>query len=78
MGPQIMVIGKQLDATWLRPLPGSTLDVVLGHAVDATDALAKIFALGTPADVAGVWVGGRQLHSAIDGPSPYPRTKEAA
>ena len=45
---------------------------------DATDALAKIFALGTPADVAGVWVGGRQLHSAIDGPSPYPRPKEAA
>ena len=33
MGPQIMVIGKQLDASWLRPQPGSTLDVVLGHAV---------------------------------------------
>ena len=71
-------VGKQFDATWLRPPPGSTLDVVLGHAADATAALAKTFALGTPADIAGVWVGGRQLHSALDGPSPYSRPKEAA
>jgi len=78
MGSPIMVIGTQLDATWRRPQPGSTLDLVLGHAIDATDALAKIFALGGPADVAGVRVGGRQLHSAIDGPSPYPRPKEAS
>jgi hypothetical protein len=28
---------------------------------DAHDALAKIFALATPADVAAVWVGGDQL-----------------
>ena len=28
---------------------------------DADDALAKIFALATPADVAGVWVGGDQI-----------------
>ena len=71
-------VGKQLDATWLRPQPGSSLDVVLGHAADATQALAKIFALGTPADIAGVWVGGHQLHSALDGPSSYSRPKEAA
>jgi guanine deaminase len=73
-----MVIGKQLDATWLRPQPRSTLDIVLRHAADADDALAKIFALGTSADVAGVWVGGRHLHSAFDELSPYSRPKEAA
>ena len=71
-------IGKQFDATWLRPQPRSTLDIVLGHAADADDALAKIFALGTSADVAGVWVGGRHLHSAFDDLSPYSRPKEAA
>jgi guanine deaminase len=51
-------IGKRFDAVWLRPAPGTTLDVVLQHAVDPADALAKAFTLGTPADVAGVWVDG--------------------
>jgi guanine deaminase len=37
------------------------LEVVLRHASDAYDALAKIFALATPADVARVWVGGDQV-----------------
>jgi guanine deaminase len=71
-------VGKQFDATWLRPQPGSTFDVVLTHAASATEALAKAFALGTPADVAGVWVGGRRVHSALDDPPPYSRPKEAA
>jgi guanine deaminase len=51
-------VGKQFDAVWLRPAPGSTLEVVLRHASDAADALAKVFALAAPADVGGVWVGG--------------------
>jgi guanine deaminase len=46
---------------WLRPAPGTTLDVVLRNAVDPDDALAKAFALGNPSDVAGVWVDGRQV-----------------
>ena len=74
-------VGRQLDAVWLRPVPGSTLDVVLGHAADAGEALAKIFALGTSADVAGVWVGGRQLYQPSGGtttPSPLTRPQEAA
>ncbi|MFP5283060.1 MAG: guanine deaminase [Actinomycetes bacterium] len=73
-------VGKQFDATWLRPQPGSTLDVVLGHAEDAGDALAKIFALGTSADVAGVWVDGHQRYHSTTGstPSPYSRPQEAA
>ncbi len=71
-------VGKQFDATWLRPPPGSTFDAVLGHAADDNEALAKIFALGTPADIAGVWVGGQQLHSTMNGPLPYSRPKEAA
>jgi guanine deaminase len=54
-------VGKEFDAIWLRPADGSTLATVLTHAHDAHDALAKIFALATPADVAAVWVGGDQL-----------------
>ncbi|WP_341358229.1 guanine deaminase [Georgenia sp. M64] len=62
-------VGKQFDAVWVRPQPGSTLEVVLRHAADPTDALAKIFTLGTPGDVAVVWVAGRAVSSA---PQPVP------
>jgi guanine deaminase len=57
-------IGRRFDAVWLRPIPDSTLDIVLRHATDASDALAKVFALATPADVAGVWVDGLQLNAS--------------
>jgi guanine deaminase len=52
-------VGKDFDAVWLRPAAGSTLAVNLKHARDVTDALARVFALATPADVAGVWIRGR-------------------
>jgi guanine deaminase len=51
-------VGKDFDAVWLQPAAGSTLAVNLRHARDTTDALARIFALATPADVAGVWIRG--------------------
>ncbi|MGH3288954.1 MAG: guanine deaminase, partial [Streptosporangiaceae bacterium] len=51
-------VGKDFDAVWLRPPAGSTLAVNLRHACDTTDALARIFALATPADVADVWIRG--------------------
>ena len=54
-------VGKQFDAVWMRPAADSTLAVVLRHARDAHDALAKVFALAFSADVAGVWVGGDQV-----------------
>jgi len=54
-------VGKRFDAVWLRPTPGTTLDVALRHAEDPGAALAKAFALATPHDVAGVWVDGCQL-----------------
>ena len=54
-------IGRRFDAVWLQPRPGTTVDVALRHAADAEDALAKVFALGSPADVAGVWVDGDQI-----------------
>src|SRR5918997_444836 len=54
-------VGKQFDAIWLRPAEGSTLDVALRHANDPHDALAKVFALAAPADVARVWVGGDRI-----------------
>ncbi len=53
--------GKEFDAVWLRPQPGSPYAVNLAHAADSTDALARTFALATPADVAGVWVRGAQV-----------------
>ncbi len=51
----------RFDAVWLHPAPGSTLDVVLRSAAGPDDALAKVFALGGPADVAGVWVDGTRI-----------------
>ena len=62
-------MGKDFDAVWLRPADGSTLAVNLRHAHDTTDALARIFALATPADVAGVWVRGVRAEAAA-GPDP--------
>ena len=53
-------VGKDFDAVWLRPVAGSTLAVNLRHASNTTDALARIFSLATPADVAGVWIRGQR------------------
>jgi guanine deaminase len=52
-------VGKDFDAVWLAPPPSSTLAVNLRHASDVTDALARVFALATPADVASVWLRGQ-------------------
>jgi guanine deaminase len=54
-------VGRQFDALWVRPAAGDPLDVGLRHAACAEDALAKTFALATPAHVAGVWVGGDRV-----------------
>lgn len=48
---------------WLRPLPGDPLAVGLSHAADPGEALAKVFTLGTPADIAAVWVDGDLVRS---------------
>ncbi|GAA1521048.1 guanine deaminase [Brevibacterium permense] len=53
--------GKRFDAVLVRPAEGQPLDVGIRHAADDEDALAKIFAMGTPADIAGVWVNGTPL-----------------
>jgi guanine deaminase len=53
--------GKEFDAVLWRPPAGSDLAVNLAHAADATDALARVFALSTPADVAQVWLRGRAI-----------------
>lgn len=54
-------LGKRFDAQWLCPSPGSDLAVSLAHANDAEEALSRAFALGTPADVRGVWIDGDQV-----------------
>jgi guanine deaminase len=56
-------MGKEFDAVWVRPEPGSTLEVGLRHASSDADALAKVFALAGPAHVGGVWIGGDRVGS---------------
>ncbi|TDO50613.1 guanine deaminase [Kribbella sp. VKM Ac-2527] len=55
-------VGKRFDAQLLRPADGSPLAVSVAHAEDAEEALARIFTLGTPADVHAVWIDGHLLH----------------
>ena len=54
-------VGKRFDALWLRPAPGSPLDVGLRHADGPEMALARAFALGVSSDVASVWVDGARV-----------------
>jgi len=55
--------GKAFDAVCVRPVRGTALDIGLRHVDTAEDALGKIFTLASDADVADVWVGGRQVAS---------------
>jgi guanine deaminase len=54
-------VGKRFDALWLHPRPSTTLDVALRNADSVDDALAKAFALASPADVEQVWVDGQPI-----------------
>jgi guanine deaminase len=51
-------VGKRFDAVWLRPRPGSALDIGVRHADGPDDALARILSQAGVHDVAGVWVDG--------------------
>lgn len=51
-------VGKRFDAAYISPAAGQPLAVGLEHASSDEDALAKIFAMGTPADITRVWVDG--------------------
>lgn len=51
-------VGKQFDAVFVAPEQNSPLGVGIRHATDPEDALAKVFAMGTPADIARVWING--------------------
>ncbi|MEV6596180.1 guanine deaminase [Actinoplanes sp. NPDC051346] len=57
-------VGRRFDAIWVRPTPGTPLDIGMRHATDPEDALAKVFALGTPHDVARVWIDGTRVDGA--------------
>ncbi|GAA1870156.1 guanine deaminase [Brevibacterium marinum] len=50
--------GKRFDAAYISPTAGEPLDVGIRNASSDEDALAKIFAMGTPADISQVWVDG--------------------
>jgi guanine deaminase len=53
--------GRRFDAVWVRPSAGTPLDLGLRHAAHAEAAVAKVFALATSQDVAGVWVDGARV-----------------
>ena len=59
-------VGKRFDAQLLRPADGSPLAVGVEHADDAEEALARIFTLGTPADVRAVWIDGELLTDSME------------
>jgi guanine deaminase len=59
--------GKEFDAVWVKPVSGSTYAVNLEHAADAGDALARTFALATPADVGAVWLRGERVAAPATG-----------
>ncbi len=63
-------VGKELDALWLRPDPGSTLDIALRHAASEDEVVAKAFALAGPADVAATYVGGVRVAGQLDSGRP--------
>lgn len=54
-------VGSQFDAVFVAPEADSPLDVGIRHAQGPEDALAKIFAMGTPADIERVWIDGAPL-----------------
>ena len=58
--------GRRFDAVWVRPALGTPLDVGLRHAASAEAAVAKLFALATSQDIAGVWVDGIAVKRAGD------------
>ena len=57
-------VGKRFDAQLLRPVEGSPLAVGITHAADAEDTLARVFTLGTPADIRAVWIDGQLLNDS--------------
>ena len=57
-------VGKDFDAVWIRPPVGTPLAVNLANAHGPGDLLARVFALATPADVAGVWLRGSRAGAA--------------
>ncbi len=66
-------VGKQFDAVLLRPRLGDPLDVSLRNTDSAEEALGRLFALGSVADTAGVWVSGGQIAGALRTPGPSRR-----
>jgi guanine deaminase len=58
-------VGKRFDAVWVQPPDGSVLDAGLRHAGGGDEALARIFALATSADVAEVWADGVRIKGGI-------------
>lgn len=58
-------VGKRFDAVFVAPEADSPLGVGIRHAQSAEDALAKIFAMGTPADITRVWIDGELVKHDI-------------
>lgn len=56
-------VGASFDAIEVAPSEGTTMAAVLDHAPGPEQALAAIFASGTAADIARVWINGVSAHN---------------
>src|SRR5699024_3629897 len=56
-------VGKRFDAVYISATTRQSLEVRQDHAADDEDALAMIFALGTPFDINRVWIDGLLVKS---------------
>jgi guanine deaminase len=54
------VPGKAADVVWVRPEPGSTLEVHFRHLDSVEDLLGSLFTLHGEAKVQKVWLDGRE------------------
>ncbi|WBC16775.1 guanine deaminase [Micromonospora sp. WMMA1998] len=66
--------GRRFDAIWIRPRPGTVLEIGIRHSNGPEDALAKVFALATADDLGQVWIDGAPVRAkAIDARTLRPR-----
>lgn len=54
-------LGKQFDAVWIYPRPGTSTAAVMNSAEDVVDATTRMFAQATSDDVASVWIAGKRV-----------------
>ncbi|TDC85035.1 guanine deaminase [Micromonospora sp. KC606] len=69
-------VAQRFDAIWIRPRSGTPLAIGMRHSNGPEEALAKVFALATPHDLAQVWIDGVPVAGRVGRALPsHPRTR---